>query len=301
MLMSTLEAEDNGDVGESSTLHRPLLSDDFLEGDGDGDEELVSQLISTSERSHTRHRQLHRVRRMAYSFMVLSLMGLFVSGWSTFFACDLVAVKYPKGGVHLLVKAFGVWSYQQEVIKKNHNGSSNGINKHVTTKSCLDYDAIQKNHQDVDLKDFFPVNKTTQAYSIVSVSFYIAAMLAIFIFLVIVLAHPEVFTGSESVHYPATGMTGSVIAAACFFVGAGVFYSLLIHGLLHFSEGAGSNSQSLSICSPTHSHCRLGRGGYWVVFTICTSFVCGLVASIAAYNIRRIRAGKGSFLLRING
>jgi len=297
MLMSPLEAEDNGDVGGSNTLRRPLLSHD-----GDGDEELVSQLISTSERSHrnTRHRQLHRVRRMACSYIILSLMGLFASGWSTFFSCDLVAVQYPKGGVHLLVKAFGLWSYQQEVVQKNHNGSSNGNNnKHV--KTCVDYDAIQKNHQDVDLKDFFPVDKTTQAYSIVSVSFYVAAMLAIFIFALIVLVHPEVFTGSESVHYPATGMTSSVMAAACFFAGAGGFYSLLIHGLLQTSQIGGSDSESSSICIPSHSHCHLGRGGYWVVFTICTSFICGSIASIAAYNIRRIRAGKSSFLLRING
>jgi hypothetical protein len=304
LLMSTMltpfEAEDgvSGEV-DGSTLSRPLLSDDFL----DEDNALVTQLISTSDRSErqSRNRQVNRKRRLACSFAVLSLIGFFASGWSTFFSCDLVAVRYPTGGVQLLVTAFGVWGYQQKVAKKSRSDSAsdddndNNNSKHAWTRICVGYDGIQKNHQDVDLKDFFPVKKTIQAYSIVSVSSYIAAMVAIFIFLLISLAHPEVFTGSESIEYPATGMTSSVAAAACFFLVAGVFHSLLISGLLHFSEsGTNPNSQSASICSPAHSYCHIGLGGYWIVFTIWTSFACGVVASVAAYNIRRIRARRST-------
>lgn len=294
MMKSPFEAEVgvSGEV-DASTLRRPLLSDDFLD---DGDESILTQLISTSGRSErhiTRRRQLIRGRRVACSFVVLSLVGLVSSAWTTFFACDLVAVRYPAGGVQLLVTAFGIWSYQQKIVQNNRNGNADDKNKRMAmTKTCVDYDRIQKNHQDVDLKDFFPVNTTIQAYAIVSFSFYIAAMMAIFIFLLIVLAHPEVFSGSESVSYPATGMTSSVTSAACFFLVACVFHSLLMYRLLHFSENGSASSSS--ICSPAHSHCHLGLGGYWVVFALSTSFVSGIVASVAAHKVRRVRAGRST-------
>lgn len=294
-MLSPFEAEDGASGEVDITLRRPLLSDDCI----DGDNALVTQLISTSDRSErlTRNRQAHRKRRLASCFIVLSLIGLFASGWSTLLSCDLVAMRYPTGGVQLLVTAFGVWGYQQKVMKKCRSDSANdddnnsNNSKHAWTEICVDYAEIQKNHQDVDLKDFFPVNKTTQAYSIVSVSSYTAAMVAIFIFLLISLAHPEVFTGSESVEYPATGMASSVATAACFFLVAGVFHLLLMSRLLNFSEsGDTANSQSASICSPAHSYCHLGLGGYWVGFIVFTSFACGVVASVAAYTIRRIRS-----------
>lgn len=301
MLKSPFEAEDgasSGDInGSPSALRRPLLSDDFL----DGDDALVTQLISTSDRSqrYSRHRQFHRMRRLACSFIVVSLMGLFASGWSTLLSCDLVAVRYPTGGVQLLVTAFGIWGYQQKVVKMNRESGNNiNNNMHVMTKICVDYNGIQKNHQDIDLKDFFPVNKTIQTYSIVSISFYVAAMVSTFTFLLIASTHPEVLSGSESVDYPATGMTSSVVAAACFFFVASVFHSLLISGMLQFAKDGtyanNANSQSASICSPAHSQCVLWSGGYWIIFTICISFACGIVASMSAYNVRRIRARRST-------
>lgn len=297
MMKSPFEAEDST-IGEfyESTLRRPLLAD----VSNDTDEALVTQLLSSSERSsrpNRRCQKLSRVHRAALSVTLLSLISLFASGWSTLGSCDLVAVRYPTGGVQLLVTAFGVWGYQQEMAHKDHNDpDNNDSNERAMTTKCVNYDGIQKNHPDVDLKDFFPVNKTIQTYSIVAFSSYVAAILATCLFLIISSAHPEVFTRSETERYPATGMTSTVTAAALLFCIAGFLHSILMHRLLRLSGSDNANTQSSSICSPDHSSCNIGSGGYWVVFTIFTSFLCGLVSSLAAFYVQRIRAGRSTRL-----
>lgn len=261
---------------DGPTLQRPLLSDSADEEVDD--EEIVSQLLSTNERSNRRRRCRKFVGGPLWAllFALFTLLGLFASVWATC-SCNLIAIQWNKGGVHLTVTAVGFFSYQRDAVDPQHkNESANAINQ-VTKEVCVDYGAVQQ----VGMQKFFPSNQTLQVYSILGPSFYFAAILAMLMFMLILSMHPEVLTQSETEQYPATGLAITVTMASVFLLVSGIFQLLSVHGLLHYSDN-NTNDQS-PICNPTYSTCHLGPGGNWAVFAIFSSFFCGLVSCLAAY------------------
>lgn len=282
---SSFEAEDIAEV-DGSTLRRPLLSDaDYV----DDDEEIVSQLLSTNERSSLRRYRCQKFDKKwpccAFAFAVIAWMGLFASAWSTF-SCDLVAVHYPAGGVELSITGVGFWSYQRErevVDDDTKHNKEDGSDKHenqATKKECVNYSAAPANPA-VNMTGFFPSDQKLQVYSIVAPSLYFAATLALFMFMLILSMHPEVLLQAETEQYPATGLRTTMKAAIVLFYSAGYFHILSSYGLLHFSDN--STNDKSPICNPDYSQCNLGRGGHWASYAIFSSFFCGSVLCFAAY------------------
>ena len=210
------------------------------------------------------------------ALMLSSWMGLFAS-WRSTFSCDLVAVQYPAGGVHLTVKAVGIWSYQKEV-SDDLKGSA---------IVCVDYGVTLA--QQPELKNILPSSKTLQVYSILASSFYFAAFLAVVIFILKLPMHPEALNQIEGVQYPIGGKTATL--ASFFFTNAAIIHIISLHGLIH--NNVNSTYDQSPICNPTYSHCKLGPGGRWAVFAIANAFFCKLVLLLAAFYVgRMVRQGE---------
>jgi hypothetical protein len=263
---SEAEAEDDDEAD------LPLLCDD----EEDYHEAIVTQLIPTDERLFNENTGRGRCCALSFALVSLAWLGLFASGWSTF-SCDLVAVHYPTGGVHLTVRAVGIWSFQKEVSgdPKNSDVSARGSNI-----VCVDYGAILS--QEPELKNILPSSKILQVCSIVACSFYFLAFLAVVIFLLIVLMHPQALNRRDGMKYSSPGGIASIAAtsaAFCFTVAATI-HAISLQGLMHYDDTS-TNDQS-TICNPTYSQCYIGPGGSWAIFAIVSAFFCGLVLLLAA-------------------
>lgn len=269
---------DEVDANISSTLRYDLLCDDkdtAIDNINDDDDTIVTQLLSTNNNESLRRlpqsscgvKLIHRRGRcLALSFALLSWLGLFASGWSSF-SCNLVAVQYPEGGVRLTIDAIGYWSYQKEVTN----------NDTKTTFVCVNYDATLTKQP----RNILPSSKTSQVYAILASSSYSIAFVFGIISLVMLSIHSE---KSDVVQYPTRGITVTTIVAAFFFAGAAVFHIIPLHGLMHYNDGS-TNDQS-PICNPTYSTCYLGPSGYLAVFAVGAAFVCGLVSCLTVYHVR---------------
>ncbi len=272
MPTSEAEAEDDDDEADA-----PLLCDDV----DDFHEAIVTRLIPTDGRRLGESTGRGRCCGLSFALVSLAWLGLFASGWSTF-SCDLVAVQYPTGGVHLTVRAVGIWSFQKEVSgdPKSSNGSAGG------SMVCVDYGAI-----DLKLKNILPSSKALQVCSIVACSFYLAAFLGLVIFLLVLLMHPEALNRKDGMIYSSPGVIANMAAtsAAFFFTAAGTIHMTTLHGLIHYNDT--STDDQSTICNPAYSHCYIGPGGSWAVFAIVSAFVCGFVLLLAGYYSRCKRGG----------
>lgn len=267
--MSSLEAESGCAEPDGSTA--PLLSD-YAGDEEDVDEEIVSQLLSASnkKRSSRRRCQQFVVSKSLWGSLiaVFALMGLFASVWATC-SCNLVAVKWNEGGVELSISAVGIWSYEQEVVVQSNKDIGAISSDDTTKKGCVDYGA--KQHAEAgNMQDFFPSNTALQVYSILGPSLYFAAILMLVCMAIML------FFQSETDVYPDVGVTVAVALSAVFFVLSCIFQLLSIQGILHSSNNDDSTDHQSPICNPTYSHCNLGPGGHWAVFGMCGSFICGL-------------------------
>jgi len=298
MPTTPLEAED---IIVNELLEQPLLSQD----NDDDDDQIVKQynnnnmspksldirnyarnLLSTNNTNihskrllHQRRCQCKKVRIiMIILFIVLVWIGLFASISCTW-SCDLYNVEYPKGELALSITGIGVWNYQHEVHIKDDNQKIQQHNNSIpeTKKVCVDYTAVTKHTEISGMKDFFPSSNALQIYSIIAPSCYFFGLI---ILLTIAGVFPEIFTQSEQTleHYPS--IIYPIITAGVFLILAGIFHTVIMHGL--------SSSNSVSpICSPKYSDCLIGTGGMRTAFAIFTSFVSGLVTCTTVYFIGR--------------
>jgi hypothetical protein len=254
---SEAESEDNDEADA------PLLCDD----EDDVHEAIVTQLMQTNERRFSENTGRGRCCALSFALASLAWLGLFASGWSTF-SCDLVAVQYPAGGVHLTVRAVGIWSFQKEV---SGDPKSNDVNARGSSIVCVDYGAILD--QEPELKKFLPSSKTLQVCSIVACSLYFVAFLAVVIFLLIVLMDPQALNRIDGMKYSSPGGIASIAAtsAAFCFTAAAAIHVITLQGLIHYND-----------TSTNDQHCYIGPGGSWAVFAIVIAFFCGLVFLLAA-------------------
>mmetsp|Transcript_15540 Transcript_15540/g.32884 ORF Transcript_15540/g.32884 Transcript_15540/m.32884 type:complete len:232 (-) Transcript_15540:1156-1851(-) len=223
-------------------------------------------------------------------FALFMLTGLFASVWATC-SCNLIAIEYNKGGVHLSITAVGFFGYQRNGVDPTHNNDrdlrgNRGVYE-MKKQVCADYGKTQ--HMEVDLRHFFPTNHTLQMYSIVGPSFYFAGIFSIILFLFILVMHPEVLAQSETIEYPPKGITTTITMAAVCLLASGIFQVYSVHGLMHFSDNE-SNDRS-PICNPAYSSCHLGKGGKWAAFSIFCAFFCGFMMCFGAYFVAS-RAGR---------
>ena len=257
----------------------PLLCDDD-DDHNDVDGAIVAQLISTNERSGRPRRCIEKFgrdrcgRASSLALVLLSWAGLLASGWSAF-SCDLVAVRYPAGGVRLTVEAVGIWGYRKAGAPGDPGGGEGG-----GAAACVGYGATLAKQP--ELKNILPSSRMLQICSVLATSFYFAAFLAVVIFASISSAHPGVIDQSEAVRIG--GMKIAATAAACSFPTAAIIHIVSLHGLIHYNDDSVNNDQS-PICNPTYSSCYLGPGGRWAVFAIVGAFFCGINSLLAAYYV----------------
>ena len=284
MPTSPLEAEDS----VTDELGQPLLSQhDDKDLMNDGDEEIVSQLLSTNERSNRNRlqRRFGNPRRLKFigviSFALMLWMGLFASIWCTY-SCDLYNVNYTTGGVQLSITGIGIRSYQKEVEvvddnnTQQHDNTDNNNSPPKMKKVCVDYGGGNKHAEIASMKEFFPTDSKIQTYSILAPSFYFAAGLSLLLFAFILYAYPV-----EG--YPITCLTSLVVGAGLLLLNAGIFHSLSLNGLLHSYENNNSSSATSPLCNPAYSTCSLGSGGRWAAYAIFSSLSCSLVICVATY------------------
>jgi len=106
-----------------SELALPLLNENDV-GGGDGDEEIIYQLLNTNKNDERRRSSRcsyfkpTRKRCVAISFALLLWFGFLSSLW-TAASCKLVKIDYNKGGVELTIQAVGFWRYEQKVTLNN--------------------------------------------------------------------------------------------------------------------------------------------------------------------------------------
>ena len=303
MSIKSLQAESGHDEVGGSALRRPLLSGNDVDGDEedvDNDEEIMSQLLSSSDRSSRRRRlrcdTCSRGLICVLLFTIFTLMGLFASVWATT-SCNLLEVHWNTGGVQLVITGVGYWSYQQEVIQQNKGGNDVQSTKEI----CVDYGS-KPLPQQADMTHFFPSNNTLQAFSIVGPSLYFAAILAMLIFIMIISMHPERYMNIQSTGDNNFQRHKGAIAAAAIIsilmVLSGIFQILSVHDLLDSSNNNIHNQSSSPFCNTTYSTCNMGTGGYWSVFAIVSSFTLSAVASCVALYFVGCRARHCCFIRR---
>ena len=303
MSIKSLQAESGHDEVGGSALRRPLLSSNDVDGDEedvDNDEEIMSQLLSSSDRSSRRRRlrcdTCSRGLICVLLFTIFTLMGLFASVWATT-SCNLLEVHWNTGGVQLVITGVGYWSYQQEVIQQNKGGNDVQSTKEI----CVDYGS-KPLPQQADMTHFFPSNNTLQAFSIAGPSLYFAAILAMLIFMMIISMHPDRYmniqlTGDNNFQRH-KGATAAAAIVSILMVLSGIFQILSVHDLLDSSNNNIHNQSSSPFCNTTYSTCNMGTGGYWSVFAIISSFTLSAVASCVALYLVGCRARHCCFIRR---
>lgn len=278
-MLNSLSGEVDDNISSTTTLRYDLLcdnNDSDIDNNIDNDDDtILTQLLSTNNNEGLRRLPQsscgikliqRRGRCLTLSFALLSWLGLFASGWSSF-SCNLVAVQYPKEGVRLTIDAIGYWSYQKEITNDNAK----------TTFVCVDYDAALTQQP----RNILPSNKTLQVYAILASSSYFIAFVAGIVSLVMLSIHSE---KTDEIQYPTRGVTITIIVAAFFFACAAIFHIIPLYALIHYNDGS-TNNQS-PICNPTYSTCYLGPSGYLAIFAIGVAFVCGLVSCLTVYHVR---------------
>eukprot|EP00984_Skeletonema_dohrnii_P009152 scaffold3465_cov89-Skeletonema_dohrnii-CCMP3373.AAC.4 len=268
-----------------SELALPLLNENDV-GGGDGDEEIIYQLLNTNKNDERRRSSRcsyfkpTRKRCVAISFALLLWFGFLSSLW-TAASCKLVKIDYNKGGVELTIQAVGFWRYEQKVTNGTH-----------TTNYCVPYSTTQV-RKEINLDGFFPEDIALQAYSVVSPSAVFTSIVALMICIVEVQVQPEILFGSMIPEYvdPSTTIRSSALAGVLLMMG-GVIQTVATFSLLHYHPKSTASGYESPLCNPAYSHCKLGPIGVWGV---CGSLALFVAGAISCYSSRRIaqRHGKG--------
>jgi hypothetical protein len=266
-----------------SQLALPLLND------VDRDEEIISQLLNTTERRRRSHRCSYfnptRKRCGAISFALLVWFGFMSTLWASS-SCELVQIDYNKGGLELTIEGVGFWRYEQKVTNGTH-----------ISNYCAPYG--QKVHKEINLEGFFPEDKTLQAYSIVSPSAAFASVLALMVCVVEVSVDPEIL--SWSMNLPGNTIDASVepqttirsaMLAGVLLMMSGIFQMLATFSLLHYNPTPTATGYVSPLCNPTYSQCRLGPIGIWAVFGSLALFLAGVISCYFSCRTARRHGGK---------
>ena len=269
----SLESERCDDI-VGSTLQCHLLAAEDV-GEGDNDDEIVSQLLSMGH--HSTRRQVARGPLWASLFALFATAGLLASVWAVC-SCDVIAIRWHEGGLQLSITAVGFSSYQRDSLDLDDLFDGDAEDETSATKHvCIGYGMDHRMpHQQADLGKFFPSSRILEWFSYVGPLLHFVALLLLMMFAMIFVVHPEVSSGSESSTYPPTGITSTItIAAVCLLV-SGPVQLLAVRRLFDTDE-------SSLICNPIYSTCVLGPGGKWGVFGTASAMLCGLVTCTGAY------------------
>ena len=256
---------------EAESLRHPLLSDNQCEG---SDEEIVSQLMSATERPIRRRRWL-RSSFWVIFFGCCTWFGFMASLWAAY-SCNIILIDWNEGGVHLSITGLGLWQYQQ--VGGNHENIGENSN-HEEKTVCVPYGGGKSDN----LQGFFPMDNNLRIYSILPPSLSFSVILSVIVYLMVASVNPDTFTRFDGQGSPRWKYATIARIIFAIFVGlaltlSDIFQLLTTYGLLNLLTTDLDSEDQSPMCNPKYSSCRFGPGGYWAIFAATNFFVSGVVA-----------------------